>query len=500
MQVLWFKRDLRLYDHAPLGEACLKGKVLPLYILEPALWQQPDLSKRQYLFLCDSIRCLQAQLAAYGATLCIRVGEACTVLHDLHHAHGITALYSHEETWNNWTYQRDKAVKQRLNTWGIPWYETQRNGVVRRLKTRDGWASAWYKHMAHPCVAIPAVIPAMTLDSHPLPPATALGLQSDGCRQRQKGGRHAALACLTSFLNKRGRGYSKNISSPLTATEGCSRLSPYLAFGSVSMREVFQAVTAQKEAVRAWPREQRLGWVGSLTALAGRLRWHCHFMQKLEDEPSLETHPMHPAYRGLRKPNPVFFTAWANGQTGYPFVDACMRSLMATGWLNFRMRAMLISMASYHLWLAWQDTARHLARLFIDYEPGIHYTQVQMQSGTTGMNAIRIYNPIKQSTDHDPDGVFIRQWVPELAALSTADIHTPWTLAKPPAGYPAPLVDEKTARQAAARQIYAVRRQEGHRETTARVLKKHGSRKKAAPQSKRAQQLSLPLHSLDDHV
>ena len=92
-----------------------------------------------------------------------------------------------------------------------------------------------------------------------------------------------------------------------------------------------------------------------------------------------------------------------------------MRALIETGWVNFRMRAMLVSFASYHLWLHWKEPALHLARMFTDYEPGIHYAQVQMQSGTTGMNTVRCYSPVKQGMDHDRDGEFARRWLPELA-------------------------------------------------------------------------------------
>ena len=138
-----------------------------------------------------------------------------------------------------------------------------------------------------------------------------------------------------------------------------------------------------------------------VSSFESRLHWHCHFIQKLEDQPAIEFSDFHPFIRGIRALDVERLTAWSEGRTGVPFVDACMRALQAHGWINFRMRAMLMSFASYNLWLPWRDSGLHLARQFVDYEPGIHWSQCQMQSGSTSINTIRIYNPIKQGMDHD---------------------------------------------------------------------------------------------------
>jgi deoxyribodipyrimidine photo-lyase len=266
------------------------------------------------------------------------------------------------------------------------------------------------------------------------------------------------------------------MSSPITAERACSRISAYLAFGQISIREVFQAIEKRKDDLGG--RDKIFS--KSLKSFSSRLRWHCHFIQKLEDKPSLETNCLHSAFENLRPKlcNHKILNAWETGRTGYPMVDACMRYLNHSGWINFRMRAMLISFASYHLWLDWRITAKHLAREFLDYEPGIHYSQVQMQSGTTGMNSIRIYNPIKQGIDHDPNGTFIKKWVPELEKIPNQFIHQPWLSEIGSNDYPHPIKNEVTSRKAASDKIYAIKKNIRNCDETAELVKKHASRLK----------------------
>lgn len=484
MQVVWFKRDLRIEDHEALTQAAKNGPVLPLYILEPALWREPDMSHRHYVFLQTCLRELDQALSQIGQKLIVKIGCAVDVLDDIHKRHSIQALWSHQETWNGWTYARDQAVKRWCESQKLPWHESIQNGVIRCLSNRDGWAARWYHQMKKATVHPPTLLKTVEELTDTLPSHTVLGLERDAFTHLQPGGRSEGLKLLHSFLYERGEGYTKEMSSPVTAFESCSRLSAHLAFGSLSIREVFQACERRNQEIRQLPRGDKGTWPSAMRSFSGRLRWHCHFIQKLEDEPRIEFQNMHPAYDTLRKSHfdHDHFEAWKSGMTGYPMVDACMRALTATGWLNFRMRAMLMSFASYHLWLHWRKPALHLATLFTDYEPGIHYSQVQMQSGTTGINAIRIYNPIKQGIDQDPEGVFIRRWIPELRDMDQEFIHMPWKARSLASDYPMPIVDEQSARKSAASTLYGLRKNHTtHRETAQKIVNKHGSRKSGLP-------------------
>jgi deoxyribodipyrimidine photo-lyase len=491
LQVVWFKRDLRIADHAPLAEAARRGPVLPLYVAEPEYWALPDASGRQWNFTAECLAELRRELSGLGQPLVVRTGDVVELLERLHRQHGIARLWSHEETGNLWTYARDRAVGRFCAAERIPWTEIPQFGVVRRLQDRDRWSAAFERFMAMP-VADPPVrlVGVDSILPGDIPSARDLMLAPDPCPGRQRGGRDAALDLLDSFFAGRGRNYTFEMSSPLTADTSCSRLSPYLAAGSISLRETLQRAYRERSRLAGLPQEQRPIQLRSIDSLIARLHWHCHFIQKLESEPEIERRAVHPQFEQHRlttAPDDMALLAWSEGRTGFPFLDACMRSLIATGWINFRMRAMLMAFASYHLALDWRLTGERLARLFTDYEPGIHWPQVQMQSGQTGINTPRIYNPVKQSMDQDPDGVFIRRWCPELSVLPTPFLHEPWRLTAVDEAlhgvvigrdYPARVTDHVEAARAARDRLSAVRRSSGFRSEAQRVYNRHGSRKR----------------------
>ncbi len=494
--VVWFKRDLRLYDHAPLVQASRQGPVLCLVVIEPGLWAAPDAANQHYQFLLESLRDLYVALRKVGGLLQIETGEVPDVLEKLHAAAPFTGLYSHEETGNAISFTRDLAVGRWCAAHKVPWQESQQFGVVRRLKNRNLWQAQWDAHMALSVARTPNA-PDLTFVNLPWvadrpPHAELLGLDLFDPALRQTGGRENALAVLNSFLNDRCGQYRGGISSPLSAPTACSRLSPYLAMGCISMREVVQATRHHIAQLPPEASRQRQG----LTAFISRLYWHSHFIQKLESQPDLEYRNLHSGYDGLRENdwNPAHFEALVAGRTGWPLVDACVAMLKATGWINFRMRAMLVSVAAYPLWLHWQPVGEWLATQFLDYEPGIHWSQMQMQSGTTGINVTRVYNPIKQAQDHDPHGVFVRHWLPAMRQVPDTWLFEPWKM--PPdlqqrlglqvgIDIAQPLVDLQVATRQAKTRLHALRAQPEVKAAKAAIVEKHGSRKRPAPRARK---------------
>lgn len=476
--LVWLKRDLRLRDHAPLTEAAHFERALALVVLEPQWLASPECHPRQVAYGLDAVHQLQVDLAARGLPLLLRVGALPQVLQDLRREVAFTHLFSHEETGPGWSWTRDRAVAAWCRAEGVAWTEWPQTGVLRRLRSRDGWASRWAARMYAPRLPAPrgfAAPPGWAIQPQPLPTLRELGL-AEPVQAPPPAGERAAWATLGDFLAGRGRGYRRALSSPLTAQTGCSRLSEHLTFGTISMRCVHQATEARIRHADSGP-DSDPALARDLRAFAGRLRWHCHFMQKLEDQPDLEFRNLARSVDGLRPGDGVHpgevdrerLAAWCEGRTGFPMVDACMRQLNATGWLNFRMRAMLVSFAAYHLGLHWREPGLHLARQFLDFEPGIHWSQMQMQSGCTGINTLRIYSPAKQARDQDPTGDHLRRWLPEFG--------TP--------AYPAPIVDEREAVAEIKARLHQLRQTAPARAEADALQQRHGSRRSGLPSTAR---------------
>jgi len=486
--ILWFKKDLRIIDHKPFLEASKNGFVLPLYIFEPQILESEDYDPRHHQFINDSLEFLKIELEKIDGYLNVEYGSAQKVFRKIKsQISGQVRIFSHEETGNWISYQRDIYLKNWCKKNNINWLEFPQHGVQRPIKNRDGWSYEWNKSMNEPIIPVPANINFEPYQNK-FNLIKEINLNKKVTHKNiQKGGRVNAERLLVSFLNERGRNYVKEMSSPLTAMTSCSRLSPHISFGNVSIKEVYQTAKKKRDLLQG---VKGIGsWRSSISSFLGRLRWHCHFIQKLEDQPKIEWVNMARAYDNIRDHdfNENYFEAWKVGLTGYPFIDACMRCLNQTGYINFRMRAMLVSFASYDLWLDWRKTSKYMATQFLDYEPGIHYSQFQMQSGVTGINSIRIYNPIKQQKDHDPEGIFVRKWVPELARIPLEYIFTPHLMSDGfqekyscviGLNYPGPIIDHNLQVKKAKNILYKIKSTSEAKSEAKEVYIKHGSRRK----------------------
>jgi len=446
--IVWFRRDLRIADHAPIYRAAMRGDVIPLFILDRALLHHPEVAPARVEFMLNCLRSLDQDLRARGGRLIVRFGEPCELLPQLIRQTGAEGIYAYIDYERIYGRVRDAAVNEALAKAGqrIRWFEPV--GGAGELMAYPQYRALWYGQVRQSLVPTPQEIrvPA-DLHSDAIPAVSELGLIPDIQKPQPPAGTAAARQLLRDFAQHKSDRYYWQLSYP--RAEATTGVSPHLKFGAISVRECYQLT---EKYLRPDPdlRVQR-----SRRQLISRLRWGSGFAQRFRYLPQLELRSLYQVFDDDDWDfDEDLYNAWRTGHTGFPIVDAAARCLLGTGgWkaLNFRSRAIYASFLSNLLGIDWRYGALHFMQHLIDGDCPIDHYQWAMQAGVThclNKSWTRIYNPGQVAVDRcDPQGEFIKHWLPELAHLPPSQLGSPTALERQRCGYPAPILDYKDARQ-----------------------------------------------------
>ena len=441
--VVWHRKDLRIADNPAVAAAADEAdRILPLFVFDPGFYDERGAAcDARIEFLHDCLRDLDRQYRDVdGAGLTYAHGDPIDVLGRFVDA-GWDVVASASAT-GRYGRRRDERARERL---GVRFVEG--DGLVRDAdRPREDWSDhveSWLA--AEPFDWDPRSVAVDGVETGIDPEAVADAYDVESTKTRvPTGGREAGRERLRAFTERIAE-YPGSISSPVDACDGTSGLSPYLRFGCLSVREVHRHV------------DERAPDGRGKSMFVSRLYWNRHYTQKLLDWPGWLDRAVNPVYEGFNRDrhDPDLVAAWKRGETGFPMVDASMRCLRETGWLNFRMRALCASVYFHILQQPWKIGADHFYEHLIDGDPAINYTQWQSQCGLVGRPGLRLYDPRKQVRDQDPDGEFVTRWVPELDPLPGAHLDAP---EKAPLAvqrevgvrvgeeYPYPVVDYEAAR------------------------------------------------------
>jgi deoxyribodipyrimidine photo-lyase len=453
----WFRNDLRLRDNVALGWAAGQAQqVLPVFVLDTRLLEH---SKPRAAFLLDCLERLAADLERRGSQLVVLRGRPEKVLPKLARSAGVTHVVCNRDT-TPFARRRDAAVAAALARAGIA-FTTHKDRVIHEsseIRTNEGrpyavytpYRNRWWEHFRE---SPPEERPRLRL-----PPAPA-GIESEPLPKRPSltsgfelatGGEAAARRRLDAFVSGPLADYASLRDIP--AVDGTSRLSPHLRFGTISVRRCLQA------ALEAAAADRRIA--AGARKWADELIWREFYAAILEEHPRVLKGPYREAYAELEWDDaPDRLAAWADGQTGYPFVDAAMRQLARTGWMHNRARMVVASFLTKDLGIDWRAGERVFAERLLDFDPASNNGgwQWSASTGTDAQPYFRIFNPVSQGERFDPDGEYIRRFVPELAGASGRDLHRPWQAPLASPAYPPPIVDHGERRKIALARYEAAR-------------------------------------------
>lgn len=444
MNVVLFDKDLRITDHLPLAEAAKGGEVLPLYIFQPSQWQETLLSARHFQFVIESLEELSKQINDRGGKLFFAIGELEAVLDKLLAAYDFISLFAHRgtkvtEKAGEWA----ERNQQRLITYGPDFNDVPAKHFRKQLNS----------YFKEPVIEVPIKMEAPEKASEILFTdfKRILNFPVSGSKIRfgQQGGELKALETLDSFLGGRFASYVANQQKPLASSFSSSRLSEYITWGNISVRTIFQKTTEKLQSCELEEEKYQLEQFLSKIETRVKICSGASGNKQITDVSTIKNDW-----------DEEKFKRWLDGRTGIPIIDAAMRSLNKTGWLNFTFRSLVTSFIANTLLLDEQIPSKALAQLYLDYEPVLHDFYVKQQTGLTGK--VKIINPVKIGKQLDPDGAFIRRYIPELSHIPEEYVHEPWLY---PGfyqlGYEVPLVDVKKANKL-ARQKFQRLKNEGN--------------------------------------
>ena len=455
VSIVWFRNDLRLSDNPALTEAVRSGQTaIPVFVFDDETAGLRPIGGASRWWLHYSLQSLDTSLRKLGSRLTLRRGPAERVLPELAAEYGAEAILWNR-VYDEGSRNRDARLKKSLNERGLraesfkanllfePWEIKNQSGTPFKVFTPFWRACRAHASPGDPLPA-PKALPAPKTwpASDALEDWRLLPTKPDwagGLRTEWKPGEKGAKDRLSRFLDDALEDYRS--ARDLPAVEGTSRLSPHLAFGEISPRQVWRAANSRGESAAVEKFLSEVGW----REFAYSLLFHNGDLAQRNFRPEFDAFPWADSDEMLE--------AWKRGRTGYPIVDAGMRELWTTGWMHNRVRMIVASFLSKDLLIDWRQGERWFWDTLVDADPANNATGWQWVAGCGADAApyFRVFNPVLQGAKFDPKGDYVRQWVPEIADLPDAAIHSPWTASKPPAAaaYPERIVEHGAARDRA---------------------------------------------------
>lgn len=462
----WFRRDLRVTDNTALHEAWSRGSCLvPVFILDDAILQAADCATARVAYQLGVLESLRRNLEALGHRLILRHGTPHEELVKLAREVKADAVFTNRD-YEPYAIARDRKAASVLYEAGV-YFESFKDHVIwenREILTKAGepytvftpYSRAWRAK------GVPPPVPKLGRAKSPIPeaahtlplPASSEALGHKLTQQLPAAGEHAGLEALRHFLAERVYQYDSARNFPADEA-GTSRLSPHLRFGTVGTRTVFAKLFAARDT--APPRGDAACQVWET-----ELIWREFYQQILANFPHVAERSFRPEYDALKwSGTDAQFAAWCAGQTGYPIVDAAMRCLNATGWMHNRLRMIVAMFLTKDLLISWQRGERYFMQQLLDGELAANNGGWQWSAGcgTDAAPYFRIFNPVSQGEKFDPQGTFVRRWVPELRDVPEELVQQPWEnpLLLARAKYPAPLVDHAQQRERCLAMFKAVK-------------------------------------------